>query len=129
MNNRPFLISVAAATLFLLIAVIVLKSPLGLNAIAAGIGVVFLFFITLISYTLLATKAKDANAHKFVNSVMMSTILKLFGCAAGAFVFIITQKNNAPRNTIFFLMLAYTIFAVIESKFVMQLNKHLHNKN
>jgi hypothetical protein len=129
MNNKPFLISVIAAGLFLLIAVILLKIPLGLNVLAATLGVVFLMCISLISYFLLASKAKDASAHKFVSSVMLSTIIKLFGCAAGAFVFIITQKNNNPRNTTFFLMFVYIIFAVIESKFVMQLNRNLHNKN
>jgi hypothetical protein len=129
MNNKAFFISIVAAGLFLLVAIALLKTPIGLNAVATAIGVVFLFCITVVSYLQCASKAKDANPRKFVSSVMLSTIIKLFGCAAGAFVFIITQRNNSPKNTIFFLMLAYIIFAIIESRFVMQMNKSLHNKN
>ncbi|MFM2388087.1 MAG: hypothetical protein RL660_2844 [Bacteroidota bacterium] len=124
MQHKQFFIALAATEIFLLLATVLLHTPLNLDYLITIIGVVFLSAVTILSYFMLM-KTANTNPRKFVNSMMLSTMLKLFGCGAAAFVLILATKPNIPRNSILFLMLAYIAFAVIESRFVMQYNRNI----
>jgi amino acid transporter len=123
MQNHKFHIVSTAVLIFLCLASILLQVSLNLNLALCIGGSFFIYLVTLGSYLLLVQKQNIENPRKFVNSMMMSTMLKLFGCGLAAFAIIYANKPAVPKSSIFFLMLAYIVFATVESRFVMQLNK------
>ena len=79
------------------------------------VGNLILFLVTSLSFILGKRSLKSSNPHAFVRGVYLSTILKLFGCAIAAFVYIMSFRNNVNKPALFFCMalyIAYTIFEV-----------------
>ncbi|MEJ7913920.1 MAG: hypothetical protein WKF70_12250 [Chitinophagaceae bacterium] len=78
------------------------------------VGNMVLFIITLLSFLLGKKGLNSANPHSFVRSVYTSMLLKLFGCAIAAFIYIATNKDNVNKPALFILMGLYLAYSFIE---------------
>ncbi len=89
------------------------------------VGNMILFVITLLSFLLGKKGLNSSNPHSFVRSVYTSMLLKLFGCAIAAFIYIATSKDNVNKPALFILMGLYLVYSFIE---VSVLTKMLRQK-
>ena len=89
------------------------------------VGNMILFIITLLSFLLGKKGLNSTNPHSFVRSVYTSMLLKLFGCAIAAFIYIATSKDNVNKPALFILMGLYLVYSFIE---VSVLTKMLRQK-
>ena len=78
------------------------------------IGNLLLFIITFISFILGKRGLNSANPHAFVRSVYTSMMLKLFGCAIAAFIYIASYRNEVNKPALFLLMSLYLLYTFIE---------------
>jgi len=89
------------------------------------VGNMILFIITLLSFLLGKKGLNSTNPHSFVRSVYTSMLLKLFGCAIAAFIYIAITKDNVNKPALFILMGLYLVYSFIE---VSVLTKMLRQK-
>jgi hypothetical protein len=109
---------------FVLNIIIVLLTPtLLLQTIPLLIANFVLLIISIISFRILVTAASHTNPRKFVNSMLLNTLIRLMSCAIGMLIFVYFTRNNISKSTVFSMMALYAIYSIIDSKYIMQLSK------
>jgi hypothetical protein len=121
--NKNFYITIAILFIIVTAAIYFTANTTGMNFRLLISGNVFFLIITFLSYYILNKSAADDNPRKFVNKMMASTMLRFFSCMAGAFGVIMYYKTTLPHINIYLLMFLYMIYTIIESYFVMKLNR------
>ncbi|KAA2240224.1 hypothetical protein F0L74_29095 [Chitinophaga agrisoli] len=79
------------------------------------IGNLLLAGITGLSYFMSRKGLAAANNHVFVRSVYGSTFSKLMCCMVGILVYVLINRPNVSRATIFTLMFLYLVYTVFET--------------
>ena len=90
------------------------------------IGNVLLFLVTLLSFNMGLNGLKSTNPHAFVRSVYTSILIKLFGCAIAAFIYIAAAGKSLNKPALFTCMALYLVYSFME---VSILTKLLKEKN
>jgi hypothetical protein len=78
------------------------------------IGNVILFAITLLSFVLSKRGLNSPNPHAFLRSIYTSMIVRMFGCAIAAFIYIATFGKELNKPALFTLMGLYLVYTFIE---------------
>ena len=78
------------------------------------IGNLVLFLITMVSFFLAKKGLYNANPHAFSRSVMGSIMVKMFLCAALAFVYISLNKAALNKPALFICMGLYLVYTFLE---------------
>lgn len=78
-------------------------------------GNVALALITLISYSLSRKGMASENPNAIVRAVYASTLAKLMLCVACIAVYIIMNRSNVSKATIFLFMFFYLLYTVFET--------------
>ena len=86
------------------------------------IGNAVLFFLTAISFWVMANGMKTKNTHGMLRGVYGGIMIKLFGCLILAFVYIMSAKKNVNKPGLFACMFLYIVYTFIEVKGLMKLS-------
>jgi hypothetical protein len=119
MKHNPRKAFLPVVILFVVVnaLLIVFRSSLqrkGIDQEVVIIGNLLLFGITLLTYLLGVRGLHNPNPHAFVRSVYSSMLIKLFGCATLAFVYISMSGDALNKPALFTCMGLYLVYAFME---------------
>ena len=80
----------------------------------------FLYLVTMASLHLLTGGMKAANTQLFLRKAYSGILLKLFGCAGAAFVYILVAGKNLNKNALLISMGLYLLYSFIENRIVLK---------
>ncbi len=95
----------------------------GVNTFVLQTGNLFLFLIFMVSVWLQRKGMDDKSTHVFLRNVYGGMLLKLFGGAIAAFVYIYLSRGNINKPALFGTMFLYMVYTVIELKVVLKKSK------
>lgn len=87
------------------------------------IGNLALALITGLSYYMNRKGLQSSNNNAFVRMVYASTLSKLMLCLVGIAVYVIVNRANTSRVTIFILMFLYVAYTVVETLSLQKVTK------
>jgi hypothetical protein len=99
----------------------------GIDADVLIIGNLLIFLVSLLSLYFNIKGFLDKNVQVFLRSVYGSLMIKMFGLAAVAAVYILVMKKEVNKPALFICMALYIIYSVIEIKEVFNLLKEKKN--
>lgn len=95
----------------------------GVNTFVLQTGNIILFLIFMVSAWLQRAAMADKSTHVFLRNVYGGMLLKLFGGAIAAFVYIYLSRDNINKPALFGTMFLYMVYTVIELKVVLKKSK------
>ena len=87
-------------------------------------GNVILFIIFLISFLLHARSFANASTQAFLRSVYGGMLLKLFGGAIAAFIYIYLFRDKVNKPALFGCMFLYMLYTFIELRVVLKKSRN-----
>ena len=90
-------------------------------------GNLLVFGICLLSYWMAVRGLTTKNTHAFFRWVYGSIMIKLFLLAGVAFVYIMMNKKEVNKPSLFFCMGLYVVYTIIEVSGLMKVNKQKTN--
>lgn len=92
----------------------------GLNTTVLIGGNSFLFLIFLVSTWMHASAAQNTSTQVFLHSMYGGMLLKLFGIAIAAFVYIYVARDQVNKPALFGIMFLYLLYTFIELRVVLK---------
>lgn len=102
-------------------------SEKGIDADVLVIGNTLIFLISLLSLYFHIKGFLDKNVQVFLRSVYGSLMIKMFGLAAIAAIYILVMKKEVNKPALFICMGLYVLYTIIEIRQVFQLLKEKKN--
>lgn len=99
----------------------------GIDADVLVIGNVLIFLISLLSLYFHIKGFLDKNVQVFLRSVYGSLMIKMFGLAAIAAIYILVMKKEVNKPALFICMGLYVLYTIIEIRQVFNLLKEKKN--
>jgi hypothetical protein len=90
-------------------------------------GNLLIFGISLLSYWMAVKGLTTKNTHAFFRWVYGSIMIKLFLLAGVAFVYIMMNKKEVNKPSLFFCMGLYIVYTIFEVSGLMKVNKQKTN--
>ncbi len=90
-------------------------------------GNLVIFGISFLSYWMAVKGLTTKNNHAFFRWVYGSIMMKLFLLAGAAFIYIVMNKKEVNKPSLFFCMGLYIIYTFIEVSALMKVNKQKTN--
>ena len=90
-------------------------------------GNLMIFGISFLSYGMAVKGLTTKNNHAFFRWVYGSIMIKLFLLAGVAFIYIVMNKKEVNKPSLFFCMGLYVIYTFIEVSALMKVNKQKTN--
>ena len=90
-------------------------------------GNLMIFGISFLSYWMAVKGLTTKNNHAFFRWVYGSIMTKLFLLAGAAFIYIVLNKKEVNKPSLFFCMGLYIIYTFIEVSALMRVNKQKTN--
>jgi uncharacterized membrane protein len=95
----------------------------GMDTNTMLIGNLLLFTLFLVSYSLHRRAMENSSTQIFLRNVYSGMLLKLFGCAIAAFVYIFIARSLVNKPALFGCLFLYMLYTVLELKIVLKLSK------
>jgi hypothetical protein len=86
-------------------------------------GNIVMALITLISYSLNRKGMSSDNPNVIVRAVYASTLAKLMLCIVAIAVYVIVNRHNISKATIFLFMFIYLVYTVFETSHLLRTSK------
>jgi hypothetical protein len=99
----------------------------GIDADVLVIGNALIFLISLLSLYFHIKGFLDKNVQVFLRSVYGSLMIKMFGLAAIAAIYILVMKKEVNKPALFICMGLYVLYTIIEIRQVFHLLKEKKN--
>ena len=99
----------------------------GIDADVLVIGNALIFLISLLSLYFHIKGFLDKNVQVFLRSVYGSLMVKMFGLAAIAAIYILVMKKEVNKPALFICMGLYVLYTIIEIRQVFHLLKEKKN--
>ncbi|KIC94156.1 hypothetical protein OI18_14340 [Flavihumibacter solisilvae] len=96
---------------------------LGVDTAILLTGNLILFVIFLLSFVMHARSAENSSTPAFLRSVYGGMLLKLFGGATAAFVYIFLFRDKVNKPALFGCMFLYMLYTFIELRVVLKKSK------
>lgn len=90
-------------------------------------GNLFIYIVTMVSMHLLRQGLNAATTTAFLTKAYGSIMLKLFACAAAAFVYIFINGSKLNKPAFFACMGLYLVYTFMELKIVLKQNNQKKN--
>lgn len=129
-NNRP---SARKAFLPIIIVFLIVNGFLliwnkrletsGVNTSVLQTGNLLLFLIFLLSTILQQKAMAGASTQLFLRNVYSGMMLKLFGCAMAAFIYIYVARDGVNKPALFGCMFLYMLYSAFELRIVLKKTK------
>lgn len=123
------------AVVFLISAGLILlfKRPLQQHEVdcnVLGWGNLFIFLITVVSISMLSKGLHAVATQVFLRNAYGGIMIKLFACAAAAFIYILASGQNFNKPALFACMALYLVYTFVELSVIMkQSNAQKNVKN
>ena len=124
----PFIVFFSSVMLLLLVFSPQLKA-IKINTNVVMVANTLLFFIALITLLIHIQSLKSTNARQFVNSVMLSMLIKFVVIGIAVLVYAYKAGSGKSIFAIYTSMLLYIFYTFIEVKIALQLNKKPNANN
>lgn len=98
-----------------------------MDRVVVSAGNLLIFLLTSLSYYVTVKTLNNPNPHAFVRGVFSGVMLKLFVCAAVAFVYIAIKQKGLNKPGLFTVMGLYLVYTFLEVSALTQLLRR--NKN
>lgn len=129
-NSRP---SALRALLPIIIVFLIINGVLliwnkrleasGVDTSILQLGNLLLFTIFLLSTVLQHKAMADKSTQLFLRNVYGGMMLKLFGCAMAAFIYIYLARDGVNKPALFGCMFLYMVYSAIELRIVLKKSK------
>lgn len=83
-------------------------------------GNVFIYFVTVVSMHLLSKGLHAERTQVFLRNAYSGIMVKLFACAAAAFIYILVSGKNLNKPALFGSMGLYLIYTFVELSVIMK---------
>ncbi len=83
-------------------------------------GNIFVYLVTAVSLHLLSKGMNAPDTNAFLKNAYGAILIKLFACAAAAFIYIIISGKNLNKPALFASMGLYLIYTFIELSVIMK---------
>ncbi|MBZ5856724.1 hypothetical protein [Flavihumibacter profundi] len=93
------------------------------NTVILQAGNFILFLIFLLSTWLQHNAMRNKSTSIFLRNVYSGMLLKLFGCAIAAFIYIFIARENVNKPALFGCMFLYMLYTFIELRVVLKQSK------
>jgi hypothetical protein len=90
-------------------------------------GNLFLYAVAMVSMHMLSRGLHAANTHAFLRNAYGGVLVKLFTCAAAAFIYILVSGNNLNKPALFACMGLYLIYTFVEMSVIMKQSNRRKN--
>jgi hypothetical protein len=90
-------------------------------------GNLFIYVVTIVSMHLLSRGLYAENTYSFLRFAYSGILLKLFACAAAAFIYIFIARTHINKGALFITMGLYLVYTFIEMWVLMKQSKHRKN--
>ena len=90
-------------------------------------GNLFIYLVTMISMHMLRSGLHAENTHAFLSKAYGGTLVKLFACAGGAFVYIFMSGKNLNKPSLFACMALYLVYTFVEMKVILKQSNQKKN--
>lgn len=132
MNKQSFRNFLPAIMVFLVLnsALLIMMNRLedwGFDYTVLVFGNLMIFGISFLSYWMAVKGLTTKNNHAFFRWVYGSIMMKLFLLAGVAFIYIVMNKKEVNKPSLFFCMGLYIIYTFIEVSALMKVNKQKTN--
>ena len=97
----------------------------GVDSTVIMMGNLLLFLVSFIAFMLYRKALIHPTTAGFLRNVYSGMLLKLFACAAGAFVYIIITDGAVNKPALFACLFLYLLYTVIEMRSVLGISKEL----
>ena len=84
-------------------------------------GNLLMFILTVLAYILVNPKI-GSRPQKFINGILSASILKMSVCMVSFLTFVLLNRENLHKPTIFLLLGTYIIYTAIETKLLIKMN-------
>lgn len=95
----------------------------GLDTSVMLVANLILFGIFFISLWLHLRSMANSSTHVFMRNMYSGMLLKLFGGALAAFVYMYLNRNNVNKPALFGAMALYVVYTIIELRSVLKQSK------
>jgi hypothetical protein len=92
----------------------------GFDTFILQTGNLFLFLIFMAATWLQRTGMQQPSTQLFLRNTYGGMMLKLFGCALGALLYIYFNQNAINKPALFGCMLLYVLYTVVEMRIVLK---------
>ena len=132
MNKQSFRNFFPAIMIFLVLSsgLLIMMNRLdewGFDYTVLVFGNLLIFGISFLSYWMAVKGLTTKNNHAFFRWVYGSIMIKLFLLAGVAFIYIVMNKKEVNKPSLFFCMGLYIIYTVIEVSALMKVSKQKTN--
>jgi hypothetical protein len=104
-------------------AILVFRNSLqraGLDWQVLSAGNVFIYIVTMVSMHLLTKGLHAEKTQVFLRNAYTGILIKLFACAAAAFIYIFASGKNLNRPALFACMGLYLVYTFVELSVIMK---------
>lgn len=95
----------------------------GMDTTILVAGNLLLFLIFLVSMFLNLRAVNHQSTHVFMRNVYSGMLLKLFGVAIAAFIYIYLEREWVNKAALFTCMFLYFVYTIIELRVVLKMTK------
>ncbi len=106
-----------------------LSATTALNMGLLLVGNAFIMVVTVVSFSMLSKAARNSNPNVFVRATMVSILARLFLFGLAMLGVIMYFKKDLNKVNVFFLMIMYIIYSMVEYKNIFALSKKINNQN
>lgn len=83
-------------------------------------GNLFVYLVTVVSLHLLNKGMNSADTHAFLRNAYSGILIKLFACAAAAFIYILASGKNLNKPALFATMVLYLVYTFVELSVILK---------
>ncbi len=84
-------------------------------------GNLLMFILTVLAYILVNPKI-GSRPQKFINGILSASILKMSVCMVSFLTFVLLNRENLHKPTIFILLGIYIVYTAIETRLLIKMN-------
>lgn len=86
-------------------------------------GNLFIYLVTIVSMHLLTKGLQASQTHAFLRNAYSGILVKLFGCATAAFIYIAVAGPTLSKKALFILMGLYLVYSFVEMRIILRESK------
>jgi hypothetical protein len=83
-------------------------------------GNLFVYLVTVVSMHLLNKGMQATDTNAFLRNAYGGILLKLFACAAAAFIYIFMSGKNLNKQALFTCMVLYLVYSFVELSIILK---------
>lgn len=83
-------------------------------------GNLFVYLVTVVSMHLLNKGMQAVDTNAFLRNAYSGILVKLFACAAGAFIYILLSGDSLNKPALFTCMVLYLVYTFVELRVILK---------